>query len=74
MPDCERLRWFKSSYSDAGNDCVETAFTDDGVLVRDTKDREGPTLNFTRSEWLAFLRGAAEGQFDFPEPDRTGAA
>lgn len=38
---------------------------DDGVLVRDTKDRgEGPVLAFTRDEWLAFLDGAAKGEFD----------
>ncbi|YCK33752.1 DUF397 domain-containing protein [Actinomadura sp. ATCC 39365] len=38
---------------------------DDGVLVRDTKDRgERPVLAFTRDEWLAFLDGAAKGEFD----------
>ncbi|MEV4398629.1 DUF397 domain-containing protein [Nonomuraea sp. NPDC049607] len=38
---------------------------DNGVLVRDTKDQgEGPVLAFTRDEWLAFLDGAAKGEFD----------
>jgi hypothetical protein len=66
-PDAEGLRWFKSTYSDAGNDCVETAFVEDSTLVRDTKDREGPVLRFPRNEWTAFLEGVKDGQFDPPE-------
>lgn len=56
--------WMKSSYSSGNGNCVEVAATDDAVLVRDSKDRRGPVLTFTHTEWDAFTRGAHDGQFD----------
>jgi hypothetical protein len=48
-------RWIKSSYSGGqGGDCVETASTVGALLVRDSKDNEGPVLAFGREAWLAF--------------------
>lgn len=69
MPDLSRAAWHKSSYSPSGgNGCVEVAdnlVAEHGiVLVRDSKDPAGPILTFTRSEWVAFLRGAAAREFD----------
>ncbi|MFH8453758.1 DUF397 domain-containing protein [Streptomyces fungicidicus] len=49
--------WIKSSYSsDDGPSCVEVA-TPDGshVLVRDSKDPDGPRLALTPATWTAFL-------------------
>jgi Domain of unknown function (DUF397) len=59
--------WRKSSASggDAGQ-CVEVAFAEDGVLVRHSRNPNGPVLSFTRSEWQAFLAGASNGEFDLP--------
>jgi hypothetical protein len=37
--------WITSTYSASGN-CVEVA-ADDHVLVRDTKDAQGPVLRFS---------------------------
>ncbi len=34
------------------------------VAVRDSKDRFGPALIFTPSEWRAFTDGVAGGEFD----------
>jgi hypothetical protein len=34
------------------------------IEVRDSKDRSGPVLRFTRSEYAAWLDGAGEGEFD----------
>jgi hypothetical protein len=34
------------------------------VLVRDSKDPDGPKLAFTTAEWDAFLAGAKDGEFD----------
>jgi hypothetical protein len=46
--------WRKSSYSSAnGGACVEVATTD-GVLIRDTTDRDGGTLSITTEAWQAF--------------------
>jgi hypothetical protein len=48
------LSWRTSSYSgNNGGNCVEVA-APDAVLVRDTKDRDGGTLAFTRDAWAAF--------------------
>jgi hypothetical protein len=47
--------WRKSTYSDAsGGSCVELASDDAAVLVRDTTDRNGGTLNFSVAAWREF--------------------
>jgi len=52
---CVEVGWRTSSYSyDSGN-CVEVAPTPDGVLVRDSKDCNGPTLTVPTAAWQAFL-------------------
>ena len=38
----------------------------DRVALRDAKDRNGPVLEFDRSEWAEFLAGAHNGDFDLP--------
>ncbi|SCG59891.1 DUF397 domain-containing protein [Micromonospora coxensis] len=50
-------RWRTSSRStDSGGNCVEVADNLPGVvLVRDSKDRSGPTLRFTPTAWRSFL-------------------
>jgi Domain of unknown function (DUF397) len=59
------VRWRKSRHSNNNGNCVETAFLADGrVAVRDSKDREGPTLIYTPPEWHAFIKGAKDGEFD----------
>jgi hypothetical protein len=45
-------------------DCVEVRIGVDEVHVRDSKDRYGPVLCFTHSEWRAFLAGVRAGEFD----------
>lgn len=58
------LDWRKASASANGN-CVEVApLPDGGVAVRDSKDRSGAVLGFTRQEWVAFLDGMGKGEFD----------
>jgi Domain of unknown function (DUF397) len=61
--DLSSAEWHKSTFSSA-NGCVEVAIQDDGVAVRDTKDRNGPVLVFTRHEWEAFVGGVLAGEFD----------
>jgi hypothetical protein len=65
MVDLSRAVWRTSTYS-AGNGCVEVAFVDGQVGVRDSKDREGPRLVFTASEWEAFIGGTRAGEFELP--------
>jgi hypothetical protein len=45
-------------------DCVQVAFVDGRVAVRDGKRPDGPVLLFTREEWDAFVAGAKDGEFD----------
>ncbi|MGH3830662.1 MAG: DUF397 domain-containing protein [Pseudonocardiaceae bacterium] len=52
---CVEVGWRTSSYSSKGGACVEVAPTPDGVLVRDSKDRDGPALTFPPATWHAFL-------------------
>jgi hypothetical protein len=47
--------WKKSSYSGANGSCVEVADLGDYVAVRDSKDKAGPKLVFSREVWQAFL-------------------
>ncbi len=61
--DWSKAAWRKSSHSGDGG-CVEVAFVGDAIGVRDTKDRSGPVLEFTATEWSAFLSGVRDGSFD----------
>ncbi|WP_330312263.1 DUF397 domain-containing protein [Streptomyces sp. NBC_00523] len=56
------LTWFKSSYSSSGNeaDCVEVAAAPGAVLVRDSKDADGPRLAHPSRAWAAFVTYAAQ--------------
>lgn len=57
--------WRKSSYSSGNGNCVEIASTETAVGVRDSKQGgHGPTLEFSRSEWDAFIRAIKDGEFD----------
>ncbi len=56
--------WRKSTRSGDNGQCVEVRRVDDAIEVRDTKDRSGPILRFTGDEWLAFIDGAKDGEFD----------
>ncbi|MFJ4626186.1 DUF397 domain-containing protein [Streptomyces sp. NPDC088847] len=47
--------WFKSSYSQGDNNCVESARVLGIVPVRDSKAPEGPALVFSREAWGAFV-------------------
>ncbi|MFJ1456582.1 DUF397 domain-containing protein [Nocardia sp. N2S4-5] len=63
--DLTGAKWFKSSRSGGGQDCVEVAHLDGGLVgVRDSKNPTGPALVFAPSEWEAFTSGVQAGEFD----------
>lgn len=64
MDKLARARWRKSTRSGNSGNCVETAFAEDAVYVRDSKDPHGPVLTFTRDEWKAFTEGVKLAEFD----------
>ncbi len=59
MPD-----WIKAASSYGAGNCVELAPAADGVLLRDSKDPQGPWLRYTGAEFTAFLAAAKQGEFD----------
>jgi hypothetical protein len=52
----EELIWRRSTRTGPiGGNCVEVATNPHRVLVRDSKDTEGPVLDVGRDDWRAFL-------------------
>jgi hypothetical protein len=50
--------WFKSSYSGgSGTECVEAAFVQPEILVRDSKAPERPYVVISVGAWANFLSG-----------------
>jgi Domain of unknown function (DUF397) len=63
MADLAGVKWQRSTYCE-NSTCIEVGLVDGHVAVRDSKDRYGPVLFFTKTEWTAFLNGARNGEFD----------
>ena len=61
-------KWCTSSYSTGnGGSCVEMRKpNEDGVEVRDSKDRTGPVLGFGPRAWMGFIGDVKLGAFDRP--------
>lgn len=60
MPSPEFTNWHKSGESDDGG-CVELAYAEGLIGVRDSKDQTGPVLTFNQREWDAFTAGIRNG-------------
>ncbi len=48
-------RYKKSTRSGSNGNCVEVALRQGRVVVRDTKDPDGPVLGFEQGDWTAFV-------------------
>lgn len=63
----EPPRWYKSSYSNNGGNCVEVATnltaTRGIVPVRDSKDPHGPALSIETSAWSSFVTAIRADEF-----------
>jgi len=54
--DCAEVAWHTPGSSVNGGNCVEAGRGSCGyVHVRDTKDRDGPVLEFSPGAWMEFL-------------------
>ncbi|MFJ1784249.1 DUF397 domain-containing protein [Streptomyces anulatus] len=64
----ESPRWFKSSYSSNGGDCIEVAANlaaARGIVpVRDSKVVDGPVVAIPVTAFAAFVAGVRGGTFD----------
>jgi hypothetical protein len=54
-PEPDSIVWHTSSYSCGNGDCVEVAPALDRVLLRDSKDPDGPALTLSTPAWRVFL-------------------
>ncbi|WP_327177804.1 DUF397 domain-containing protein [Streptomyces sp. NBC_01335] len=63
----ESPRWFKSSYSSNGGNCIEVAanlaVAHNVVPVRDSKVPSSPVLGFTAGSFTSFVAGVKAGEF-----------
>ena len=50
------MKWRKSTYSGTNGNCTEVARDGKTVLVRDSKNPDGPGLTFTLAAWKSFVR------------------
>lgn len=82
--NCVEINYVKSTYSSNQAQCVEVAFHDakcssltecvevahdhGSVLVRDSKDPNGPVLTFNQDEWNAFILGVKDSELALTEP------
>ncbi|WP_182909276.1 DUF397 domain-containing protein [Microbispora sp. H13382] len=57
--------WRISSRCNGGS-CVQVAFGDGVVAMRDSKDLTGPVLSFTSNQWRGFLDAVKAGNLDRP--------
>lgn len=53
--------WRKSTFSGAGNDCVEIALVESEAAVRDSKNPDGVVLRFATAGWTTFLAATKNG-------------
>jgi hypothetical protein len=63
-PDAARAMWRKSSYSNAGNQCVEVAQIGAAVAVRDSKNPGAGYVTLSEADWQAFLDRVKHGNYD----------
>jgi hypothetical protein len=63
-PEHARLIWRKAQLSTNNGACVEVGSVVGKIVLRDSKDPNGPMLVYTPTEWDAFLDGAKKGEFD----------
>jgi hypothetical protein len=55
--NCLEAAWHRSSHSIGNANCTEAAIAGGHVLVRDSKDPDGPVLKFSPGQWTTFTEG-----------------
>jgi hypothetical protein len=57
----DQVCWRRSSRCEAVS-CVEVGIAEEEVLLRQSRDPDGPVLAFTRPVWAAFLEAIRAGE------------
>jgi hypothetical protein len=57
---------WRTSTSSGGKDCIAVAVTRRAVLIRDSRDLDGPVLRLTASQWTALLSKLKQVGFGTP--------
>ena len=58
------LEWRKARHSANNGACVELAPAAGQILIRDSKDQNGPVIAYCQSSWRLFVGSAKTGHFD----------
>jgi hypothetical protein len=67
------LHWRKARRSAGNGACVETARSGGRILIRDSKDPDGPMLRYTGATWRMFISEAKIGRYDATSSDPLNA-
>lgn len=65
MPEFDNKDFKVSSLSGDTSYCVAVAVKDGVIAVRDSNNPSLGTLHFDKEEWVAFIGGVKNGEFDF---------
>jgi Domain of unknown function (DUF397) len=63
MTDLSERDWRRSTLC-ATADCVEVRISGNDVNVRSSREQHNLMLRFDRSEWMEFIVGVRNGEFD----------
>ena len=58
------LEWRKARRSANNGACVELAPAARQILIRDSKDQNGPVIAYSQYSWRLFVASAKTGHFD----------
>ena len=61
--DQKSLTWHTALSCDGGT-CVEVAADQDTILIRNSRQPDGPLVEYTPEEWHEFVSGIKKGDFD----------
>jgi hypothetical protein len=58
------LEWRKARRSANNGACVELAPAAEQILIRDSKDQDGPVMAYSQYSWRLFVASVKTGHFD----------
>jgi hypothetical protein len=57
------LSWRVARKCNSG-ECVRVAAHGDEIVIGSSKHLDGPVITYSRAEWVAFVEGVRQGDFD----------